>query len=157
MNRLLPGQVSLASADAEERPVMQPPTYRPDFLSRNRGLVIIGAIIAGCLFIWALLGIAASSFTDSSGPGFTCAISTVSAGTWDADVTVTGPTDPGLPLMNVSIVYYDQAGNEIGSDGITPIGPFGGIVVPAGQSVTYNGVDSGSGPVPASCQATEGP
>jgi hypothetical protein len=136
---------------------MQSATNPPDFLSRNRGLVIIGAIILGCLFIWALLGIAASSFTASSGPGFSCAITASSAGNWDADVTVTGPTESGLPLMNVSIVYYDQAGNEIGSDGIAPIGPFGGIVVLAGQSVTYNGVDSGSGPVPASCQATEAP
>jgi hypothetical protein len=135
----------------------QPPrNQRASFMHRIRGLVIIGSILAGCLVLLALLGIAAKNLT-ASGPGFTCAITASSAGNWNANVTVTGPTEPGLPLMNVSITYYDQSGNEIGSNGIVPIGPFGGIVVPAGQSATYDDIDSGSGPVPASCQATEAP
>jgi hypothetical protein len=135
----------------------QPPrNQRTSSMHRNRGLVIIGSIIAGCLLVWLLIGAMASS-PAASGPSFTCAITASSAGNWNADVTVTGPTEPGLPLMNVSITYYDQAGHETGSNGIVPIGPFGGIVVPAGQSVTYASVDSGSAPAPASCQATEAP
>lgn len=135
---------------------LQPQPPRNRWKNNRRSLVIVGSIIAGCLFLGLILRLASQSAA-YSGPSFNCAITANSDGSWNANVTVTGPTVPGIPLMNVSIVYYDQAGNEIGSNGIVPVGPFGGVVVPAGQSVTYSGVDSGSAPAPASCQATEAP
>jgi hypothetical protein len=93
----------------------QPPqNQRTSFMYRNRGLVIVGSIIAGCVILALIIGHALQSFT-TSGSSFSCVIATNNDGSWQANVGVTGPDTELPPIVHFELGFFDSSGNQIGS------------------------------------------